>query len=69
MFSKYVSSIILAIRESKNNIIMVFQSKLNEDEINFISDLAIDYNKIVLFASMQAILFNDENDKLLIVRE
>ncbi len=68
MKNEYVSNIMLAILESKHKIIMVFQNKLTDEDIKFIADLAIDNNKTVIFASMQAILFNN-NENILVVKE
>lgn len=68
MKNEYVSNVMLAILESKHKIIMVFQNKLTDEDIKFIADLAIDNNKTVIFASMQAILFNN-NENILVVKE
>lgn len=68
MKNEYVSNIMLAILESKHKIIMVFQNKLTDEDIKFIADLAIDNDKTVIFASMQAILFNN-NENILVVKE
>lgn len=64
MLTEYVTKIISVVNESTYNIIMVFQSKLTNEEIDFIADLAINKSKTVIFASVQTMLFNNNKNVL-----
>ncbi|AGF57392.1 MULTISPECIES: hypothetical protein [Clostridium] len=68
MPNEYLTQIILAIRETKYDIIMVFKNRLTNEESKFISDVAMEYSKTVLFASMQTMLFNN-NKNVLIMKD
>lgn len=62
----YTSKVITALQESKNTIIMVYSYKLFIQNVTMLEQVAMRYNKTILFASMKDVLFNN-NDNVLVI--
>jgi hypothetical protein len=62
MQNVYVRDIIYAMANCKEPIVKVYRNRLTDAEINFIGEMAVEYNKTVIFGSMQDIIFNKEKN-------
>jgi hypothetical protein len=67
MQNKYVRDIIQAIQGTNYNTIMVFKGRLSAEEMNLISEVAVQYKKIVIFALMHELLFNNDKNALVVM--
>lgn len=67
MQNRYVREIIQAIQGTKYDKIMVHKGQLNNEEMNLINAVAMQYKKIIIYASMRDILFNSDKNTLVAV--
>jgi len=67
MSNIYCRDVIEALQTSDKNVIMAYRSRLTEDQINLIGEVAIEEEKTVIFATVQAVLFNN-NDNILVIK-
>lgn len=66
MQSEYTRKIIHEIQKTKYDEIMVLKYQLNDDDIDLIKKVVVEFNKSIVFASTHDILFNS-NDNVLVV--
>ncbi|MZK53416.1 hypothetical protein [Clostridium beijerinckii] len=66
MYNLYVRKIITAIIESDYKTIMVYKSRLTDQEMNLINEIACEYRKTIIFAFMKDIIFNTDETMLII---
>jgi hypothetical protein len=67
MQNAYERDVIKAILESNHSTIMVYKNKLMNSQITLIDTMAQEYNKKIILGSMKEILFNN-NENILIIR-
>jgi hypothetical protein len=67
MTNTYVRDIIQAIQQSDYKTIMVYKSKLISEEMNLIGEIALEYKKTIIFACMKDIIFNN-NENILVIK-
>jgi len=67
MQNKYVIDIIQTIQETKYCTLMVAKGRLSVEEMNLISEVAAQYKKIVIFASMRDVVFNNDKNVLVAI--
>ena len=66
MRNAYERDVIQAILESNHNTIMVYKNKLMNSQITLIYIMAQEYNKKIILGSMKEILFNN-NENILVI--
>lgn len=67
MQNKYVIDIIQTMQETKYCTLMVAKGRLSVEEMNLISEVAAQYKKIVIFASMRDVVFNNDKNVLVAI--
>jgi len=67
MQNKYVIDIIQLIQETNYSILMVIKGRLSVEEMNLISEVAAQYKKTVIFASMRDVVFNNDKNVLVAI--
>jgi len=67
MQNKYVIDIIQSIQETNYSILMVIKGRLSVEEMNLINEVAAQYKKTVIFASMRDVVFNNDKNVLVAI--
>ena len=67
MQNKYVIDIIQSIQETNYSILMVIKGRLSVEEMNLINEVAAQYKKTVIFASMRDVVFNNDKNALVAI--
>jgi len=67
MQNKYVIDIIQSIQETNYSRLMVIKGRLSVDEMNLINEVAMQYKKTVIFASMRNVVFNNDKNVLVAI--
>jgi hypothetical protein len=67
MQNEYARKIIHEIQETKYDEIMVLRYQLNDDDIDLIKKVVVEFNKNIIFTSTHDILFNNNDDVLVVI--
>ena len=67
MQNKYVIDIIQSIQETNYSRLMVIKGRLSVEEVNLINEVAAQYKKTVIFASMRDVVFNNNKNVLVAI--
>jgi hypothetical protein len=60
MKNDYVRKVHSAMQTRKENTILINKNMLTNEDIKLIKELAVIYNKIIIFGSLKNIIFNNE---------
>lgn len=66
MSDNYLTKILNLIKTTKYKTLMVYRYKLLNSDLKFIETLAMEYHKTIIFATMQEVCFNNEDNILII---
>jgi len=62
----YVSKVLKELQENEKDILMVGSAQLNKADKEMLKQLAKEYNKTIIFATVKDIIFNN-NDNILVI--